>query len=283
MAENTIGLYQVKSLLAISRWAVIYRCVAPDESDCAIKVFELGDINVEKTPENVETWRRRFLQERWLLREVANPNLVEVQYEGETRDGRPYYVMPLLAGSLIDEIGRDLGRDVDINRLAPRRRPKPLPLPRATSILRQILRGVAALHGHNVVHRDLKPANILMTKRRSGRVRIGDLGMASVQGRALDVAGETFGSRGYRAPELSDGISIDPRLDVFAIGAMAQRMLTGLPIHYDPSPVATQNPNVPDGLAWIVDRARDDDPEKRFQDAGAMLRALEETAGAGHI
>jgi len=283
MDSNTIGPFSIDGTLAQSRWSVIHICTSPDGRKCALKVFELGDQTADKTAENVEIWRRRFVQERWLLTELAHPHLIEMIHEGEDRAGRPFFVMPFMAANLIGEIGRDVGKNLDVGKLAPRRRPKPVPVARATAILRQILSGVASLHQHGVVHRDLKPGNILMTRRHNGRVRIGDLGMASVQGRTMDVEGEVLGTTGYRAPEISDALSIDPRIDVYSIGAIAQRMLSGLPVRHDSRRLGEIMPDLPSGLVRIVERARSDDPAARYVDAIEMSAELEKTAGNGPL
>lgn len=275
MSVQTIGPFSVQDTFAQSRWSVIYTCTAPDGRKCALKVFELGEMIAEKSPEHVQIWQRRFVQERWLLSELADPNLIRAVGGGEDQFGRPYFVMPFMAANLIGEIGRDIGEKVDVATLSPRRRPRPVPVGRAMAILRQIVRGVSALHQRGIVHRDIKPGNILMTRRKNGRVKIADLGMASVQGRVMDVAGEVLGTTGYRAPEIRDALSVDPRIDVFAIGAIGYRMLTGLPIRRDDRPVVELNPAVLVELASIVDRATQQDPAARFDDATAMGMELE--------
>jgi len=183
--------------------------------------------------------------------------------------------MPYCPANLIGEIGGDLGGSERVNRMAPVRRPRPLNPGRAMTLLRQILRGLSALHELGIVHRDLKPGNILLTRRRNGRVRISDLGMAAINGHRLDVAGEGIGTRGYAAPELvADSRVTDPAIDVYSAGVIGFRMLTGRrpgSDERDPSQVVPVEP----GIAAVIAAALDPRQNARPANAGDMLRRLE--------
>lgn len=275
MNTETIGPFLVESVLASSRWAVLYTCKGPDGAKCAVKVFELGDLSVKKTAENVAVWRRRFEQERQLLRDFSHPHLINLNDNGEDAEGRPYFSMPFMEANLIGEIGGDIGENVPLEVLGPRRRPRPVPLRRAIAVLRQILKAASFLHEHGVIHRDLKPSNILMTRRSNGRVRIGDLGMACVGENSLDVPGEILGTTGYRAPEINDGMPVKPTADIYSIGAIAQRLMTGGPVRKDARPVEEINPDIPVDLARIVNRALSKVPTQRQANASEMAQEIE--------
>ncbi len=276
LAEDTIGPFRTISTIVKTRWCRLVSASAPNGAKVAIKVFELGgslrpDVGTEKETQ----WRRRFENEAFLLGGIDHPNVVSLIGQGHLPDGRPYLVMPFLEANLIGEIGGDIGSKGGVARLAPVRRPRPLEIRRAVALLRQILRGVAALHAFKIVHRDIKPGNILLTRQRNGRVRIGDLGMAMVDGRTFDTDGERIGTRGYVAPEMLESPgSVDARADIFAVGRVGFRMLAGrLPIdeERDPSTVL----DVPAGIGAIIADALEPDPTNRPSNGADMLRRIE--------
>ena len=192
--------------------------------------------------------------------------------------------MPYFPANLITEIGGDIGGTPNIFRLAPIRRPRPTPVPRTLSILRQILRGVDWLHKLGTVHRDLKPGNILMTRRQGGRVRIADFGMAGVNGRTLTVPGERLGSRGYAAPELNDPSSRrGPEVDLYSIGAIGFRMLVGRPAGDGELHPREQNPEVPESIDRIIAHALAVDPAARPFSAASMLDEIETAIRQGDV
>ena len=100
--------------------------------------------------------------------------------------------------------------------------PRPLPLPRAKSVTRQLLRAVAALHRCGYAHTDIKPDNILYDAR-TGHARLADLGSAEKE---LS-QGTTFGTREYMAPELIVGAPMGLSLDMWSLGCTVFEILTG--------------------------------------------------------
>mmetsp|Transcript_3726 Transcript_3726/g.5509 ORF Transcript_3726/g.5509 Transcript_3726/m.5509 type:complete len:347 (+) Transcript_3726:38-1078(+) len=95
--------------------------------------------------------------------------------------------------------------------------------------LRQILRGIAHCHKHNVMHRDIKPANILVSP--TGQLKIGDFGLATVYMGPQQTYSHCVATRWYRAPELLYGsITYDPKVDIYAIGCIFVEMLNGCPL-----------------------------------------------------
>jgi serine/threonine-protein kinase len=166
----------------------------------------------------------------------------------------------------------------------------------------ETLRGLAAAHEREldtgpapVIHRDVSPSNILLGT--NGTVKLTDFGLA----RAMDRASMTRpnvikGKLAYCAPELITGAKPSPRTDVFSLGvvlweALTQRRLfTGksdLEVLVavrkgDVPPVATHRDDLPSGLAEIVADSLVADPERRFQTAKQMARALAEVLRTSH-
>ena len=230
--------------------------------------------------------RRRFLREARAAARLAHPNIVCVHLVGETDAGLPYLVMEHLAGETLDDLLEREGV------LEPRR---------ALAIARQIACALAEAHAAGVVHRDLKPANVILTTRRgTGElVKIVDFGIAKVaHGALLDGntrltrEGTVFGTPHYIAPEQAQGAELDGRADLYSLGILLYRMLSGhLPfdgnavavllahISRKPKHLLEVAPDVDRRLAALVMRCMAKDPRERFTDAegvAAALAALEE-------
>jgi len=90
-------------------------------------------------------------------------------------DGAPYFVMPYLQSSLVDEIGKDVLTVDALEDLPPHQHPRKLPVQRAIHILIQLLTGLAEVHAAQLIHRDIKPANILFDAK--GDVQVCDFGI----------------------------------------------------------------------------------------------------------
>lgn len=138
--------------------------------------------------------------------------------------------------------------------------------PRAAQLLRDVIEGVAAVHAKGIVHGDLKPQNVLLDA--EGRARIADFGLARLaRGRTAPLEGPAMGTPDFMAPEQRKGAPITARTDVFALGLLARRLYADRP---------------PAALQPIVARATEEDPTRRYADAGDMLRALDAAAMASH-
>jgi serine/threonine-protein kinase len=118
--------------------------------------------------------------------------------------------------------GEELGNQLE--------RVKKLPLGTAITICRQVCRGLAAAHAEGIVHRDLKPSNLFLVKRPDGgiHVKILDFGVAKLNDSDLTRSGVVIGTPAFMAPEQAKGSSnVDARADVYAVGTLLYRMLTG--------------------------------------------------------
>ena len=130
-------------------------------------------------------------------------------------------------------------------------------------------------HAHGLVHRDIKPSNILLSD--AGEMRIADFGIAKApDGPQTKMSQFGMGSRNYMAPEQRESAKhVDRRADIYSIGVLAYRMLTGkLPAgrYADPEVVA---PQLGKALNGVILKALSEDKETRFRDAGEMLAACE--------
>jgi serine/threonine-protein kinase len=221
--------------------------------------------------------KRRFQREGYLANKVSHPDVARVLDDGACEDGAPFLVMELLHGQSLRERAID-GED----RMPPRE---------LLRVAHAVLDVLAAAHDAGVIHRDLKPDNIFLT--RDGKVKLLDFGVA----RAVSTndertrAGQVVGTPEYMPPEQARGRSelIDGRSDLWSLGAVLFRILTGRPTRRaetanemlllamtEPIPkVRSLLPNLDPKLADVVDVALSFDKEKRFADARTMQKAIE--------
>ena len=167
-----------------------------------------------------ETIRERLRTEAKLAGSLRHPGIVDVFDYGENVDdnGRttPYLVMPLVDGVTLS--------DVLSSRVA-------LPPGETMSIVAEMASALKAAHAAGIVHRDLKPGNVMITG--SGRVMILDFGIArSTGGESLTQTGGLVGTADYLSPEQAAGQPATYASDLYALGIVAYRCLTGAaPFH----------------------------------------------------
>jgi serine/threonine-protein kinase len=160
----------------------------------------------------------RFEQEARLVNEIRHPNIVDVFQFGELPDKRSFFVMEWLAGDT----------------LSARIAESPLPTREAIEILDAICDALEAAHEHGVIHRDLKSDNVFLATSRDKRtVKLLDFGIAKLAGRndlssiGKTASGMVVGTPAYMAPEQARGQGIGPRTDVYQLGVLTYKMLTG--------------------------------------------------------
>ncbi len=230
----------------------------------AIKLFALTDKAAAAICYDVAEWRRRFVREARLLARLDHPHIVRVDEMGWHR-GEPWLAMPYLEANLRAEIGCDF----DSPGLPEPLRPHAIAPDRAAELLRQVLAALATLHEAGIVHRDIKPTNLLLTSLAGGTLKLCDFGYAQIPGQGEPRSDVWFGSSDYISREQAQSAAAaTDRSDIYSVGVLAWRMLTGrLP------PRGTLPPDLPDGLAALIDAARAADPQAR-PSAAAMLAAL---------
>ncbi len=159
----------------------------------------------------------RFRAERQLLASLDHPNLAKVLDGGISDDGVPYFVMELISGEPIDAYCVNAGSSVD----------------QRLRLFRTVCQVVHYAHQKGVVHRDLKPANILVT--RAGVVKLVDFGIAkrfAAAGDARPAEAATMTRHRamtleYASPEQVRGEAVTPASDIYSLGLVLYRLLTG--------------------------------------------------------
>jgi serine/threonine-protein kinase len=158
--------------------------------------------------------RVRFAREWNLIRELEHRNILTVFGAGELRDGTPYMVMERLFGeSLGDAIQRE-GK---------------FPLPLAIPTLQQAAAALYSVHERGIVHRDVKPDNLFLVGQpgQLRSVKVLDFGLSRIWKSTLTSAGTVIGTPQFMAPEQVVADHTDQRTDVYALGMVMYRALTG--------------------------------------------------------
>ncbi|MCS6797829.1 MAG: protein kinase [Myxococcota bacterium] len=189
---------------------------------------------------------RRFRREAEAASRLSHPNTVQV-FDFGSDQGLTYLVMELLEGRDLAEVLAEEG---------------PLPFTRVARIVAQVCASVAEAHAHGIVHRDLKPENIFIVTARDGTetVKVLDFGLAKLRhtdaGLSVTRAGSILGTPYYMAPETIRGEESDPRSDVYALGAVMYKTLTGQPPFWGESPVTVLTRHLTDEVVPPSRRVR---------------------------
>jgi serine/threonine protein kinase/WD40 repeat protein len=215
----------------------------------------------------------RFRSEAAAAARVEHPNIVPIYTIGE-EDGHQFFAMLLVQGPSLAEL-------LDAQ-------PRP-PLGVVLRIVEQVLAGLAAAHRQGLIHRDIKPSNILLADE-GQRALVADFGLVKnvAQSTRMTATGVVMGTVDYISPEQGRGQAVDQRSDLYSIGVLLYRMLTGrLPFVADtPTAMIFQHvyeqpprlegiaPEVPAALAAIVHQLLAKPPQERYQSCDELLDAL---------
>ena len=229
-------------------------------------------------PADVSRLKREFRS----LADIAHPNVVCL-YELVVEPDHCFFTMELVDGLGVSDYVRAPVADAGDDRCEGQRADAGL----VRSVLRQLVAGVSALHGHGKLHRDIKPSNIMV--RPDGRVVILDFGLMSDARPSPAAADDRMaGTPAYLAPEQHAGADPSEASDWYAVGVTLYEALTGrLPFegswhelgsrkrHSDPPPPASIEPQVPDDLNEICMGLLCRDPERRLSGRDALDRLVD--------
>jgi streptogramin lyase len=251
---STVAGYRLEALIARGGMGVVYRATHLGlERPVALKVIagELADR---------EGFRERFLRESRLAARLDHPSVVPV-FDSREIDGELIVAMRLVEGG-------------DLRKLIDRR--GPLPPEEAIPLLAQIADALDAAHAAGIVHRDVKPHNILVE---GDRAFLSDFGLAKALGESGAASDASIvGTAQYMSPEQWRGGSIGPAADVYSLGCVLYEALTGI-VPYARLEADTE-PEMPEGLAEVIERAVSKDPDDRYPSAGALITAASERQGS---
>ena len=262
-----LGRYQVEKELGKGAMGVVYLGRDPKINRVvAIKTMALSQ---EFEEDELQDVKERFFREAETAGRLNHPNIVTIFDAGEEHD-LAYIAMEFLKG-------KDLVPYTKSGNL--------MPIAKVMDIAARVADALSYAHQNSVVHRDIKPANI-MYEPESDAVKVTDFGIARITDSSRTKTGMVLGTPSYMSPEQLAGKKIDGRSDLFSLGVMLFQMVSGkLPFEGDsmaqlmfkianePHPhVRDFNPQVPECLAAIIDKALAKDNVQRYQ-TGAELAA----------
>ena len=253
--------YEIKALLGKGGMGVVYQ--VHDRllrEEAALKMM-LPSLMMQKRA--VE----RFIQEARISLHLSHENIVRVRDIGEFQSLR-YISMEYVKGVTLRQLIEEKRGKGEV-----------FSLEECWKILMQIVE--ALLYAHKrTVHRDIKPENIMLTP--EGVVKIMDFGIA----KAMDLSkfistSSSLGTAYYMAPEQTKASAeVDHRADIFSVGVILYEMLTGdIPIGKFKSPHSI-NPQIPEEIDTIIERALNPLPEERYQSISELKEELEEIGRA---
>ncbi len=216
--------------------------------------------------------RRSILAEAQAAAAINHLGVISIHSVHDDHDPA-FFVMEFVEGSSLQDVLQE--------------RPK-LPVKEAVTIATQVLRAIEAAHAGNVVHCDIKPANILLDQN-SGTARLTDFGISYAASREKTGHDKKYvGTPLYMSPEQCRGSQVDGRSDLFSLGVLMYRMLTGtFPFLAEtaeafrtsiqdtpPVPIHTHNRKIPNWLAGLIHQLIEKEPEARPQSATEVIRLL---------
>lgn len=201
-----IGPYRVLRAVAEGGMASVYAVQDPED----------GRVYAAKVLRASRHGALRFGREFRALTRLDHPDVVKVYRYGLTTTGDPYLVMELLDGEPAQAHVKGIGKPGDPARTA-----------ESLRILARVAGALDYLHGHGIIHRDLKSTNVLVLA--DGRVKVLDFGTARLVhlAESLTDPGEFVGTFQYASPEQLTGGGVDARSDLYGLGILAYRLLTG--------------------------------------------------------
>ncbi len=233
--------------------------------DVAIKFYHAANADDAES----RNARRMFLGEAHMVGKLQHPNIVPIFDAGE-EEGRRYVVTEHVHGA------RTLSAYCRPGSL--------LPVDQVIGIVYKCAKALHYAHSRGVVHRDIKPSNILLTQ--DGDVRIVDFGIALVSDSDVSRLEGVAGSPAYMSPEQVQGHDLDPRSDLYSLGAVMYEMLCGhrpfragalgkllrQVVQATPEPLREVRPEIPQELEAVVNRALEKEPGNRYR-SGAEFAA----------
>jgi len=256
-AGTQCGPYRLTQLLGRGGMGAVYLAERVDgevNQRVAVKLLRPGDDDTQL--------RVRFLAERQILATLSHPNIARLLDAGHRDDGQPYLVMEYVEGKAIDVYASALSTRLKIR------------------LFLKMCSAVAYLHRNLIVHRDLKPANILVTD--EGEPKLLDFGIAKLLALTADSTASSMCilTPDYASPEQVSGGPVSTATDIYSLGAVLYKLLTGAaPNQFEgdsaaaialgifngkiPSP-STLNPGLKNDLEFILMKALRKEPQERY-------------------
>jgi eukaryotic-like serine/threonine-protein kinase len=278
LVGRTLGPYQVLESLGSGGMGHVYLALDTRlDRRVALKVLPP---EMASHPEKI----KRFEREAKTVASLSHPGIVTLYSPLEEQDGLRFLTMELVEGETLSKTIPARG----------------FPVERFLSLAIAVVDAVAAAHRQGILHRDLKPENVMLTP--EGRLKVLDFGLAKLrydadegdrttrETQSVTQDGRIVGTVAYMSPEQAQGLPVDNRSDIFALGILLYEMATGeRPFRGNtnlsvlssilkdtPRPASELRDDVPKPLARMIQRALEKRPEDRYQSASDLRRDLED-------
>lgn len=259
LSGRRLGRWQLEHEIGRGGMSVVYRARALEGAagrDAAVKILTLGTLAGDGG--------KRFVREQAVLVRLRHPYIVPLYDAGVADDGTPWLAMARVEGTPIDAW-------CDAHELDERDRVR---------LLLQVCDAVAHAHRNLVIHRDIKPSNVLVDD--DGCARLLDFGIAAQVGPGTERTATAMCALTpeYAAPEQFDGVPAATTMDVYGIGALLHRLLTGVPPAgrvvgpAAPAPSRLAVRGLRGDLDAIVRKAIADEPDARYASVDALADDL---------
>ncbi len=274
MVGQSISHYKLVSQLGEGGMGVVYKA-----EDTKLKRQVALKFLAQHLLDDAEA-KERFLREAQAAAALHHPNICPV-HEIDEVDGKTFISMAFLKGETLED------------RIAQ----GPLSLKDALEIARQVADGLEAAHEEGIFHRDIKPANIMVDPK--GRATIMDFGLARLtEASRLTKVDTAMGTVAYMSPEQGQGMDVDGRTDIWALGCVLYEMVSGQRpfqgqydqallyeiVHEEPAALTGLRTGVPIELELLTSKCLAKDRDDRYQhasDAAVDLRTLGEKLKSG--
>jgi eukaryotic-like serine/threonine-protein kinase len=277
-AGMVLSGYVVERLIARGGCGSVYLARRKGEqAPVAIKVLRPA---LAPVPKMIE----RFEREVELLQRIRHPNIIEIKAVGSLPDATPFFVMEYLSGMTLDVLLQTRGK------LSPEE---------ALSIMEPVCAALGAAHAAGIVHRDVKASNVMAIEGPPRDVKLLDFGIAKLVDPGSSETGLTsvnrqIGTLTIMAPEQLLCAPVDARTDVYALGVLLYRLLTGrLPFESswpgelvrkhleEPAPRPSERVPLSRELDSVVLKCLEKRPERRYESTAALVTALRHATSVG--
>lgn len=269
LTGKTLGRYRLMESIGRGGMSTVYQAHDLDRLELvAVKVLSPY---VAQEPR----FKERFDREVKLLKELHQPNIVPILNYGD-EEGITYIVMPFYSGGTLQTRIENGG----------------LGLGEVGQFLADISEALEYAHDRGIVHRDIKPSNVLLDQ--EGRAHLSDFGFAYVSNTSHSLTGSVLiGTPAFMSPEQCRGEEVDPRSDLYSLGAVLYQATTGRLPYDAETPMAVVikhiseplpwprylNPYLPDAIEAVVLHSMEKDLDRRYASIGEMNQAFQQALG----
>ena len=274
IGETINGRYQLEDIIGSGGMGTVYRAHdLAKKQTVAVKMLNI-------TTDNNDSFSSRFYREFRVLVRLKHPHIVRA-YQYGMHQNRPYLVLEYLQGDTVAEHLKEHS---------------PLPRPILLDTARQLVDALMHIHAQGITHRDLKPGNLMLMPGENGRfhLKLMDFGLVHLSELSLHLTqeGSALGTVTYMAPEQAQGLAIDFRADLYALGILLYEMAAGRPPfrHENPATVLLQqitttppppqqfNPSIDTALSDFIMTLLYKDPEQRPASTALVANQIEALA-----